>query len=70
MGGESFIVRNSSGETEDQTYVWAKDRLVLACADYFQGFLPNAGNGKRVQRYVEEWADALDHMAGVRGGMR
>jgi alkyl sulfatase BDS1-like metallo-beta-lactamase superfamily hydrolase len=34
-------------------------------ADYYQGFLPNAGNGKRVQRYVEEWAYALREMAGL-----
>ena len=40
-------------------------RAILASADYYQGFLPNAGNGKRVQRYPEEWAAALREMAGL-----
>ena len=30
-----------------------------------KGFLPNAGNGKRVQRYVEEWAIALREMVAL-----
>lgn len=63
MGGEDFIIRHYPGETEDQLFIWAPDRRVLASADYYQGFLPNAGNGKRVQRHVEEWADALVQMA-------
>jgi alkyl sulfatase BDS1-like metallo-beta-lactamase superfamily hydrolase len=43
-------------------YVWAPDRGVLASADYYQGFLPNAGNGKRVQQDPEAWAAALREM--------
>ncbi len=65
IGGETFVLVHHPGETDDQLYVWVPGRGVLASADYYQGFLPNAGNGKRVQRYVEEWADALREMASL-----
>jgi alkyl sulfatase BDS1-like metallo-beta-lactamase superfamily hydrolase len=63
VGGESFVLQHHPGETDDQLYVWVPERRALASADYCQGFLPNAGNGKRVQRHVEEWAAALREMA-------
>lgn len=63
IGGEDFVLRARPGETEDQLYVWVPGRKALATADYYQGFLPNTGNGKRVQRYPEEWAGALREMA-------
>jgi alkyl sulfatase BDS1-like metallo-beta-lactamase superfamily hydrolase len=65
IGGERFIVQHHRGETDDQVYVWIPDRGVLASADYYQSFLPNAGNGKRVQRYPEEWAKAMREMASL-----
>jgi alkyl sulfatase BDS1-like metallo-beta-lactamase superfamily hydrolase len=63
IGGETFVLQHHRGETDDQLYVWVPGRRALASADYYQGFLPNAGNGKRVQRYPEEWAVALREMA-------
>jgi alkyl sulfatase BDS1-like metallo-beta-lactamase superfamily hydrolase len=63
IGGEDFILRHHPGETDDQLYVWIPSRKALAAADYYQGFLPNAGNGKRMQRYPEQWAQALREMA-------
>ena len=65
IGGETFVLVHHRGETDDQLYVWAADRRVLASADYWQSFIPNAGNGKRVQRHVEEWAFALKEMASL-----
>ncbi|MFK7899076.1 MAG: alkyl sulfatase dimerization domain-containing protein, partial [Myxococcota bacterium] len=65
IGGEKFILQHREGETDDQLYVWVPGRRALASADYYQGFLPNAGNGKRVQRNVEEWALALREMAAL-----
>ena len=53
------------GETDDQAYVWLADRKILITADYYQGFLPNLGNGKRVQRFGTEWIAALRDMAGL-----
>jgi len=63
IGGERFVLVHHRGETDDQLYVWVPGRRALASADYYQGFLPNAGNGKRVQRHPEEWAAALREMA-------
>jgi len=65
IGNEPFVLKHHKGETDDQLYVWMPGRKILASADYYQGFLPNAGNGKRVQRYVGEWAIALEEMAGL-----
>jgi len=65
IGGERFALRWRPAETDDQCYVWAPDRRVLACADYYQGFLPNLGNGKRRQRDAESWIYALREMAGL-----
>jgi len=65
IGGETFVLAHHKGETDDQLYVWVPGRGALASADYYQGFLPNAGNGKRVQRHVEEWAVALREMAAL-----
>jgi alkyl sulfatase BDS1-like metallo-beta-lactamase superfamily hydrolase len=65
IGGERFVLQHHKGETDDQLYVWVPGRKALASADYYQGFLPNLGNGKRVQRYPEEWTVALREMASL-----
>ncbi|MEO7161048.1 MAG: MBL fold metallo-hydrolase [Polaromonas sp.] len=66
IGGEDFVLTHARGETEDQIWVSVPGRKVVVAADYFQGFLPNAGNGKRRQRYPEEWAQALLDMAALK----
>lgn len=63
IGGEDFVLTHARGETEDQLWVAVPGRSAVVSADYFQSFLPNAGNGKRRQRYPEEWAQALRDMA-------
>ena len=62
IGGEVFDLIHRKGETDDQLYVSVPGRRAVASADYYQGFLPNAGNGKRVQRFIEEWSVALREM--------
>ncbi|SEK70661.1 Alkyl sulfatase dimerisation [Blastococcus sp. DSM 46786] len=66
LGGERFVLRHGKGETDDATWVWAPERKVLAAGDLVTGYLPNAGNPKKVQRFAEEWADAADEMAALR----
>ncbi len=66
IGGEQFVLTHARGETEDQIWVSVPGRGVVVSADYFQGFLPNAGNGKRRQRYPEDWARALRDMAALK----
>ncbi|MEP4148862.1 MAG: MBL fold metallo-hydrolase [Halioglobus sp.] len=65
IGGETFVLQHHKGETDDQLYVWVPGRKALASADYYQGFLPNAGNGKRYQRHIEEWSAAMKEMAAL-----
>ncbi len=65
VGGETFVLQHHKGETDDQLYVWVPGRKALASADDYQGFLPNAGNGKRYQRHVEEWSIAMKEMAAL-----
>ena len=65
VGGEKFILYHYPAETDDQLFVWVPGRRILQAADYYQGFLPNAGNGKRVQRYVESWVLALRKMVSL-----
>ena len=65
IGGERFVIQHVRGETDDQAYVFAEERGVLVSADYYQGFLPNLGNGKRVRRYGSDWIAGLREMAGL-----
>lgn len=66
IGGEDFVLTHARGETEDQLWAWLPSRRIVVSADYLQDFLPNAGNGKRRQRFVEDWAQALRDMAALR----
>lgn len=65
VGGVEFQLFSAPAETDDQFYVFVPSERVLFNADYYQGFLPNAGNGKRMQRYIPEWSQALRHMASL-----
>lgn len=57
----SSIMEGGGFGTELSYEIWVAvpGRKIVSSVDYFQGFLPNAGNGKRRQRYPEEWARPL-----------
>jgi glyoxylase-like metal-dependent hydrolase (beta-lactamase superfamily II) len=63
VGGERFELRHGKGETDDGTWLWAPERGVLCTGDFWISCVPNCGNPQKVQRYPEEWADALEAMA-------
>lgn len=63
IGGRRFELTHARGETADQLWVWAPESKTVVSADYYQDFLPNAGNGKRRQRHPRDWAAALRAMA-------
>lgn len=65
IGGERFELTQARAETADQLYVYVPGRNALVTADYYQRFIPNAGNGRRPMRYVAEWSDALAAMASL-----
>ena len=62
IGGERFELHHGKGETDDATWVWAPDRGILAPGDFWISCVPNCGNPQKVQRYPEEWVDALEQM--------
>lgn len=66
IGGEQFELFHAPGETEEQIWMALPGRGTIFTADYYQGFLPNAGNGKRIMRHVDELAAALRSMAGLK----
>jgi alkyl sulfatase BDS1-like metallo-beta-lactamase superfamily hydrolase len=53
------------GETDDALWVWVPERRALFTGDFIIWQAPNCGNPQKVQRYPEEWADALEAMAGL-----
>ncbi|MEI7859149.1 MAG: alkyl sulfatase dimerization domain-containing protein [Acidimicrobiales bacterium] len=57
--------RHGLGETDDHTWVWVPGARVIVGGDFIVSSLPNAGTPFRVQRYVLEWAEALEEMAAV-----
>jgi len=65
IGDDRFVLTHAPGETADQLWVAVPTRRIVVAADYFQPFLPNAGNGKRRQRYVTSWAQALRDMVAL-----
>ena len=64
-GELTFDLHHGRGETDDHTWVWILERKILVSGDLFIYAVPNAGNPQKVQRYVSDWADALDQMAGL-----
>ena len=65
IGGERFELRHGKGETDDATWLWAPERGVLCTGDFWISCAPNCGNPQKVQRYPEEWAEALEAMAAL-----
>ncbi|MBX3189979.1 MAG: MBL fold metallo-hydrolase [Labilithrix sp.] len=63
LGGETFELRHTRGESDDATWVWVPGRKVLCTGDFWIGCAPNCGNPQKVQRYAEEWEATLRAMA-------
>jgi alkyl sulfatase BDS1-like metallo-beta-lactamase superfamily hydrolase len=53
------------GETDDHLWVWVPSRGCLFTGDLIIWQAPNCGNPQKVQRYPEDWADALETMAAL-----
>lgn len=62
VGGEEIILRQHRGETDGHLYAWLPEKKIIAVGDFWQGFLSNAGNGRRQQRHLEDWTRALQEM--------
>ena len=65
LGALTLDCRHGLGETDDHTWVWIPERRVIIGGDFIVSSIPNAGTPFRVQRYVLEWAEALEAMAAL-----
>lgn len=65
LAGERVELRHAKGETDDHCWVWMPERQVALVGDLWVGAMPNAGNPQKVQRYVLEWAEALEQVAAM-----
>ncbi len=65
LGDLALECRHGLGETDDHTWVWLSGPRVIVGGDFIVSSLPNAGTPFRVQRYVLEWAEALEEMAAL-----
>src|SRR5262249_3786254 len=65
LGDVTVDCRAGKGETDDALWVWIPERRQLFVGDFIIWQAPNCGNPQKVQRYPEEWADALDAMAAL-----
>ena len=61
-GAHTIELCHGLGETDDATWAWLPGPRALVTGDLFIWAAPNCGNPQKVQRYVREWADALDLM--------
>lgn len=66
IDGERFDLHHDPAETEEHIWMSVPSRGAIFTADYYQGFLPNAGNGKRILRHIDEWAGAFRTMAALK----
>jgi alkyl sulfatase BDS1-like metallo-beta-lactamase superfamily hydrolase len=65
LGDLTLDCRHGLGETDDHVWVWIPERRVIVGGDFIVSSIPNAGTPFRVQRYVLEWAEALEAMAAL-----
>lgn len=62
VGGRRLELHHHKGETDDHTIVWIPDVKALCTGDLFIWAAPNCGNPQKAQRFVLEWAQALEAM--------
>jgi glyoxylase-like metal-dependent hydrolase (beta-lactamase superfamily II) len=65
LGDVEIHYRAARGETDDHLWVWVPSRRCLFTGDLIIWQAPNCGNPQKVQRYPEDWAQALETMAAL-----
>jgi glyoxylase-like metal-dependent hydrolase (beta-lactamase superfamily II) len=66
LGDATLDLRAARGETDDALWVWVPERRYLFTGDLIIWQAPNCGNPQKMQRYPEDWAEALEAMAELR----
>ena len=62
VGDTEFLLNPARGETDDHLWAFIPKEKILLPGDLFIWAVPNGGNPQKVQRYISDWADALDEM--------
>ncbi|MCU1454670.1 MAG: beta-lactamase [Acidimicrobiales bacterium] len=65
VGGLDIELHHGRGETDDHTWAWVPKHEAICAGDFVAWVFPNAGNPQKVQRYPDEWAQALREMAAL-----
>jgi glyoxylase-like metal-dependent hydrolase (beta-lactamase superfamily II) len=65
LGDVEVHYHAARGETDDHLWVWVPSRGCVFTGDLIIWQAPNCGNPQKVQRYPEDWADALETMAAL-----
>ena len=65
LGDVEVHYHAARGETDDHLWVWVPQRRYLFTGDLIIWQAPNCGNPQKVQRYPEDWAQALETMAAL-----
>lgn len=63
VGDLTFEIHHDKGETDDHCWVYCREEQIVCTGDLVINQAPNAGNPQKVQRYPEEWSQALRTMA-------
>jgi glyoxylase-like metal-dependent hydrolase (beta-lactamase superfamily II) len=63
LGDLTLSCHHGMGETDDHVWVLVEEPRVIVGGDFIVSSFPNVGTPFRVQRYLLEWADALEEMA-------
>jgi alkyl sulfatase BDS1-like metallo-beta-lactamase superfamily hydrolase len=65
LGDVDVQLHAGRGETDDALWVWVPARRYLFTGDFVIWQAPNCGNPQKMQRYPEDWAEALEAMAAL-----
>ncbi len=62
LGGKTFELFHTSGETPDHLMVWIPEERALFCGDLYYASFPNLSTPMLEPRPVKGWAESLDRM--------
>jgi len=65
LGDVTLELHAARGETDDALWLWVPERRYLFTGDLVIWQAPNCGNPQKMQRYAEDWAEALEAMAAM-----
>lgn len=65
LGGKTFELKHTMGETPDHLMVWIPEDRALFCGDLYYRSFPNLHSPMLAPRPVKQWYESLDKMAAL-----